>query len=277
MLKIRLPAQYCLVLIDQLNYSVLKPIKLLFTFSLTFISFHLYAQRISGIVVNRNTLLPIAHATINTPSQTTFTSATGQFTLTNIHNGDQVRVTFIGYQPYSLQYYALGSDTLRVYLEQSAISLNNVTIKARRNAHADSLKLRKEFAAVFNHKGATVKDAFITRNPYAYVPNDYITSTNNATTLISVNLLSVTDLLNKNKAPVSKLQKTLIREEQYNYVDQVFSKQKVREITKLKGDSLQSFMDKYRPSIADARSMTDYEAMMYIMKCYAEFIKPSTK
>lgn len=254
---------------------MLKLIKLLFTLSLTFISFHLYAQRISGIVVNRNTLLPIAHATINTPSQTTFTSATGQFTLTNIHNGDQVKVTFIGYKPYSLPYYALGSDTLRVYLEQIAISLNNVTIKARRNANADSLRLRKEFAAVFNHKGTSVKDAFITRNPYAYIPNDYITSTNNATTLISVNLLSVLNLLNKNKAPVSKLQKTLLKDEEYNYVDKVFSTQKVIQITKLKGDSLQAFMDKYRPSVNTAKTMADYEVIIYIKTCYVEFIKPA--
>jgi hypothetical protein len=33
-------------------------------------------------------------------------------------------------------------------------------------------------------------------------------------------------------------------------------------------------MDKYRPSIANARSMSDYEVMIYIKKCYAEFVKP---
>ncbi|MDB5142376.1 MAG: hypothetical protein JWQ66_1089, partial [Mucilaginibacter sp.] len=130
------------------------------------------------------------------------------------------------------------------------------------------------FAPVFNYKGTTIKDAFITRDPYVYKWDDFITSTNNATTLVSVNLLSVFDLLNKNNAPVSKLQKTLIREEQYNYVSQVFSKQKVTEITHLKGDSLQTFMDKYRPSAADTRSMSDYDVMMYIKKCYAEFVKP---
>lgn len=256
---------------------MIKIIKHSITFSLTIFSFHLFAQRITGIVVDKNTMLPIAHATVSISSQTTFTSATGQFTLTAIHNGDQVKVSCIGYKPYNSAFYALGQDTIRIYLEQSAISLKNVTIKAKRNANADSLRLRKEFASVFNYKGTSFKDAFITRNPYAYVPNDYITSTNNTTTLISVNLLSVIDLLNKNKVPVSKLQKTLIREEQYNYVDQVFSKQKVTEITKLKGDSLQTFMEKYRLSIADARSMTDYEVMIYIKKCYAEFIKPSTR
>ena len=46
------------------------------------------------------------------------------------------------------------------------------------------------------------------------------------------------------------------------------------EITHLKGDSLQTFMDKYRPSVADAKTMTDYEVMLYIKKCYGEFIKP---
>jgi hypothetical protein len=152
-----------------------------------------------------------------------------------------------------------------------------VTVKAKRNANTDSIRLRREFASVFNYKGTSIKDVFITHDPYVYKWNDFITSTNNATTLLSVNLFSVLDLLNRNNAPVSKLQKTLVREEQYNYVSLVFSKQKVTEITHLKGDSLQIFMDKYRPSVADAKTMTDYEMMIYIKKCYAEFIKPPKK
>jgi hypothetical protein len=253
---------------------VVKNIKLLFTLSFTLLSFQLFAQHISGIVVDKNTLLPIAHATVSIPSQTVLTSAAGQFTLIGMHNGDPLKVSCVGYRSYNASFYALVSDTIRIYLEQSIIALKDVAIKAKRNANTDSIRLRKEFVSVFNYKGTSIKDAFITRDPYVYKWDDFITSTNNATTILSVNLLSVVDLLNKNNAPVSKLQKTLIREEQYNYVSQVFSKQKVTEITHLKGDSLQTFMDKYRPSAADTRSMSDYDVMMYIKKCYAEFVKP---
>jgi hypothetical protein len=249
-------------------------VKLLITISLTLFSFQLFAQRISGIVVDKNTLLPIIHATATTLSQRVSTSVGGLFTIHNIHKGDTITISCVGYQSHKLVYYQPVSDTLRIYLDQNITSLKTVTIMGRRDTKADSIRLRKEFAPVFNQKAPTFKDAFITHSPYKYIPNDYITSTNNMTTLLSINLLSVLDLLNKNKAPVSKLQKTLLKDEEYSYVDRVFSRQKVISITKLSGDSLQTFMDKYRPSSATAKTMTDYEVMLYIKKSYDEFKKP---
>jgi hypothetical protein len=254
--------------------KVVKNAKLLFTLGLTIFSFQLFAQQLSGIVVDKNTLLPIAHTTVSIPSQTVFTTVAGQFTLTNIHKNDTVRISCIGYKPHYLVFEKPVSDTIRIYLEPNVTALKSVVIIGKHDPKADSIRLRKEFAPVFNYKSTTIKDAFITRDPYVYKWNDFITSTNNATTILSVNLLSVFDLLNRNNAPVSKLQKTLVRQEQYNYVSQVFSKQKVTEITHLKGDSLQTFMDKYRPSVADAKTMSDYEVMIYIKRCYAEFVKP---
>lgn len=243
------------------------------TIGLTLASLQLSAQHLSGVVMDRSTNLPIAHATVNTPSQTVFTSVIGQFTLSNVHKGDRVTVTCIGYKTYFSAFYLLNSDTTRIYLEQNVVSLKNVTIMSKRNANTDSINLRKQFSSVFDYKGTTVKDAFITRST-KYIPYNYINAPNNATTLLSVNLLEVLDLLNRNNAPMSKLQKTLIKDEQYNYVDQVFSKQKIIELTHLKGDSLQTFMDKYRPSLSQAKSMNDYEMLLYIKKSYGEFVKP---
>ena len=256
---------------------MIKSFRLLITIFLILFCSSLYAQRLSGIVLDRNTLLPIPHTTVSTSKQSVFTSALGQFTITNLRKGDTIRVTCVGYKYHYMVFSQPVSDTIRIYLEQAVTPLNSVVIIGKRPSNTDSIRLRKEYAPVFNHKDATIKDAFITRSPDVYHPNDYITSTNNFTTLLSVNLLSVLDLLNKNNAPVTKLQKMLIRDEQSNYVDQVFSNQKVTELTKLKGDSLQTFMDKYRPSIVDARSMSDYEVMIYIKKCYAEFVKPVGK
>ena len=235
----------------------------------------LYAQRLNGIITDRNTLLPIAHVTISTPHQTLFTSALGQFTLSDLHKGDTIKVSCIGYKSHFLVFSQPVSDTIRIYLEQTVTSLKSVVIIGKRCANADSIRLRKEFAPVFNYNGTTIKDAFITHSPYdAYKYNDFITSPHNMTTLLSVNLLQVMDWLGKNKAPTTKLQRVLLKDEQINYVDQVFSRQKVVELTHLRGDSLQNFMDKYRPSAATVRSMNDYEVMIYIKKSYTEFVKP---
>lgn len=234
----------------------------------------LYAQRLSGIVLDKNTLLPVPHTTISTLKQSVFTSLLGKFTIANLRKGDTIRVTCVGYKSHYLVFSQPVSDTIRIYLERSVTPLNSVVIIGKRPSNTDSIRLRKEFAPVFAYKGTTFKDVFIPNSTNILPYNDFITSTNNMTKLLSVNLLSVFDWLGKNKTPTSKLQQTLLRDEQSNYVDQVFSRPKVSELTHLKGDSLQTFMDKYRPSSAVAHTMNDYELMLYVKKCYAEFVKP---
>jgi hypothetical protein len=96
---------------------------------------------------------------------------------------------------------------------------------------------------------------------------------NSTSSLIGVNLLSVIGLLSKKNAPVSKMQKQLIKDEEYNYVDHIFSKEKVQSLTSLKGDSLQNFINEYRPSIKEVKQMTDYQVIIYIKKSYETFIK----
>lgn len=252
----------------------MKSFKLLIAFGLIVLCPALYAQQLSGLVLDRSTLLPIPHTTISTSRHTTFTTVRGLFTIDDLHRGDTIKVTSIGYKSHFLVYSQNVNDTIPVYLQQTATSLKSVVIIGKRPSNTDSIRLRREFAPVFAYKGTAFKDVFIPNSTNILPYNDFITSTNNMTTMLSVNLLSVIDWLGKNKTPTSKLQQTLLRDEQSNYVDQVFSRPNVVELTHLKGDSLQSFMDKYRPTSANARTMSDYEIMLYIKKCYAEFLKP---
>jgi len=233
----------------------------------------LYAQQLSGRVFDRNTLQSIPHATIVTPKLTTFTSDKGLFTVYNLRRGDTIKITFVGYKSHFLIYSQKVTDTIPIYLEQTVTSLKSVVIIGKRPTNTDSIKLRKEFAPVFNYKGTAFKDVFMPNSSYIKPYDDFITSTHSTATLLSVNLLQVIDWLGKSKSPTTKLQQTLLRDEQSNYVDQVFSKTKVVELTHLKGDSLQNFMDKYQPSAATVRTMSDYEVMIYIKRCYGEFVK----
>ena len=231
----------------------------------------LYAQKLSGRVLDRNTLQSIPHATIITPKQTTFTSDKGMFTVYGLRRGDTIKITFVGYKQHFVVYSQKVTDTIPVYLEQTVTSLKSVVIIGKRPSNTDSIKLRKEFAPVFAYKGTEFKDVFMSNSSYIKPYNDFITSTHSTATLLSVNLLQVIDWLGKNKTTTSKLQQTLLKDEQNNYVEQVFSRPKVVELTRLKGDSLQNFMDKYRPSPGKARIMNDYEMMTYIKRCYADF------
>ncbi len=168
----------------------------------------------------------------------------------------------------------LASDTVPIRQKQQSILLKEVTVRAIPDFRLDSIKTRKEYSSVFNYKSPGFKDIFI---PISFNKNTPVfpnIATNNTSTLISLNLLQVVGLITQSKAPVSKLQKKLLKDEENNYVDEMFSKQKVTAETGLKGDSLQNFMDRYRPSIIEIKRMTSYELMVYIKKSYAEFIKP---
>jgi hypothetical protein len=253
----------------------MKSLKLSIVLLLMVSSRILHAQQLNGRVLDHNTQQSIPHATIITPKQTTVTSDKGLFTVDGLRRGDTIKITFVGYKPHFLVYSQKITDTIPIYLEQTVTSLKSVVIIGKRPSNTDSIKLRNEFGSVFNYKGTAFKDIFMSNSSYIKPYNDFITSTHSTATLVSVNLFQVLYWLGRNKTPTSKLQKTLIKDEQTNYIDQVFSRQKVVELTHLKGDSLQKFMDKYRPSAGVARTMSDYEMMIYIKKCYGEFVNCS--
>ncbi|MBC8987010.1 carboxypeptidase-like regulatory domain-containing protein [Pedobacter sp. N36a] len=246
--------------------------RLIILIFLVYLSNQLFAQQVTGLVVDETTKIPIMNARVTTSSYGTFTTATGRFSLNNVHFGDTITVSHMGYESYHFRHSnSSKSDTMLILLKVSPIALQEIAIKGIRNYTQDSLNRRKEFASVFAYKAPKFKDIFITKS--ANTSAHYSPFQNSTSTLVSVNLLSVIGLLTKNKTPVSKLQKKLLKEEEYNYVDHVFSREKVRSLTSLKGDSLQNFMTEYRPSIEEAKQMTDYRLLLYIKKSYDEFTK----
>ncbi len=87
-------------------------------------------------------------------------------------------------------------------------------------------------------------------------------------------MLSVISLMGKKPNPQSKLQQKLIKEEEERYLDSTFSKRMVQNLTGLRRDSLQTFMQLYRPNIDTAKYMSDYDIILHIKKSYQEYIKP---
>lgn len=242
---------------------------------LLLLPYWLLAQAIQVKVKDEVTGNPVTQATVKAGFTTTLTNAKGYFSLPGFHAGDTVNISHLGYKSYRLLLTKqVFTDTLLVYLQPMSVVLKSVTVRGSRNYKLDSLRNRQMFASVFAYKAPGLKDAFIHNANLAYTPNNYITNPNNTTAIASINVLQVISLLGKKKAPVSKLQKTLIADEQYNYVNRSFSRQRVMALTPLKGDSLDRFMDKYRPSVTQAKMMTDYELNMYIKNSYTEFTKP---
>ena len=179
---------------------------------LTLLSFKLFAQRLNGVVADKFTNQPIQNVNVQTISFATITSIGGKFSLPNIRMGDTIKFSCIGYRSYYVTFNKISTDTMLIYLEQDHILLKNVTINGVNGYKMDSINKRKEFAAIFAYKSSGFKNIFITKSPYVYTPYSYNTALNSTASIVSVNLLSVIGLLNKNKAPVSRLQKTLLKD-----------------------------------------------------------------
>src|ERR1700744_4040080 len=234
----------------------------------------LLAQRIDGVVLDKVTHRPVVFATVAAANSITTTNTDGRFSIPNIAPGDSLKITCIGYKIYKTGIELSTPKSITIYMAPVSILLNDVVVKVKHDPKLDSLRVRKEFAAAFEYKRPTFKDMFITIDPYVYTPNDYIHAGNSTASILSVNLLPLISLLSKkSNDPNSKLQQTLLRDEETEYVDRAFSKQKIRSLTNLKGDSLLDFMDTYRPTIKQAKKMSDYDMVVYIKKSYTDFIK----
>jgi len=156
------------------------------------------------------------------------------------------------------------TDTVKT----SAVKLKTVDIKAFRNTRLDSLFNRKNFANVYKYKGSGFMDLF---SQQASFSKDYQRFQNSTSSIIGINLLNLPGLLGKKNNPTDKLKQTLIKEEKTQYVNRIFSKQLIAEVTGLEGDSLQLFQDKYRPGYDTAKQITTYELIRYIKSCLKEF------
>ncbi|MFD1255351.1 hypothetical protein ACFQ3S_00960 [Mucilaginibacter terrae] len=248
----------------------MRPIAMLIMMMLA--SMPLFAQRVNGIVFDRSTSQPIALATVKSGYNVIATDMAGKFSFNLRSVNDTALVTNMGYKPYHVVFKA-SADTIKIYLQQVSILLKDVKVASRRDFKKDSVRNRRMFSSVYNYKAPGIKDALTQKAILAYIPSNQINVQNSTTSLMGVNVLSLIGLLNKNKNSINKLQKVMLKDEESSYIERVFSKQKVENVTMLKGDSLQNFIIKYRPSVTEAKNMTEYELVMYIKKSYAEFIK----
>lgn len=238
-----------------------------------FLLFHqAVAQKLTGIVKDFNSHLPIENVQVYTIKQTTRTDHDGKFTIEKLTKGDNLSLRLMGYKTVEFVFGEAVADTI-IFLQSISISLNEVKVETKRNYKLDSINLRSEYAKVFNAAAPKLTDIFIKRNPNYKNPFPGL-NPNSTSSLVSVNVLQVLNLLLKKKDPVNKLKSMLLKEEENRYVDYIFSKAVISKITGLKGDSLTIFTNKYRPEAARLKQMNNYEITIYIKRCYAEFLKP---
>ena len=136
------------------------------------------------------------------------------------------------------------------------------------------MQIREDFAKVFAYKDPTIKDVLVKKGLRYKTQGSNLVS-NSTSSILSLDILRTIGLLTKNKNSLSKLKKVQLKDEETNYINNRFSPEKISSITKLEDDSLNNFIEKYRPSAAEIRKMNDYEILMYVKRSYVDFIKPN--
>ncbi|MEJ7693435.1 carboxypeptidase-like regulatory domain-containing protein [Daejeonella sp.] len=241
----------------------------------------LQGQTFRARVLDLVTKEAISGATVKGKSST-LTDAEGNFSLTNVKAGDTLRIIHLGYRTYVFTFNALHPGFAfgkppEISLQRNSILLNEVFVSSFRDSRADSIKNREDFATEFAYKAPSFKDIFVLKSPEESMARHVDVHRGNnpysASNLMKIDVLQMVSFLSKNKTAPSKLQKALLQDEGDKYIDRLFSKEAVIALTKLKGDSLKNFMIQYRPTLAVARSKTEYEMIAYIRTRYLEFIK----
>ncbi|MFC4212199.1 hypothetical protein ACFOWA_13455 [Pedobacter lithocola] len=240
--------------------------------SILILSNKLYAQQFNGQVFDYQSKLPIEQVVVSYGKQTIITGSDGRFKLDRIPSIAIVKIRKLGYEQYELNLNSNLPD-LSVYLQATSIDLNDVTILSKRDYVADSLKMRADNESVFAYKAPTINDVLVQKGwRYPTIGSNLVS--NSTSSIISLDVLKTIGLITKNKSSISKLQKVELNDEETTYINRRFDAKKIAAITKLKGDSLQSFIKQYKPSATQIRKMNDYQILLYVKKSYSEFIKP---
>ena len=169
--------------------------------------------------------------------------------------GDHVSFSSVGYVADTVTVTAsmLTAD-FPVYLDIRAQTLKAVRVGEFSNYQLDSMDRRKEYSWVYDHY------------------NTPLTEHNRQGDGVGVTLNIFRNASSKEKQR-EKLEKRLAKEEEEFYVDSRYNKDLVTKITRLRGDSLVQFMQKYRPSYDYCRRAANVDILVYINDSYKQYMK----
>ena len=145
-----------------------------------------------------------------------------------------------------------------VYLLQNIVQLEEIGVGGLTKYQVDSTSRAEEFADVLNTPGTKLVGG----------------NGNTPTDGVGVTFSPISHFSKKEKDQ-RRFKRMFYKQEDAYYVDSKFPYQYVAQITGLKGDSLRTFMFKYRPSYAFCRANDKSAMMEYINDKYREFVHQS--
>jgi hypothetical protein len=169
--------------------------------------------------------------------------------------GDLLVFSSVGFRPDTLVISPpmLSSD-YPVYMEPKVVTLQSVRVGSLSNYQIDSLERREEYSWVYDH-GEEKRFARERKGDGVG---------------ISLNILRNASHADKDR---ESLKKRLLREEENYYVDFRYPREYVARLTHLKGDSLQHFMEHFKPSYDFCRKAANVDILVFINDSYKKFMR----
>jgi hypothetical protein len=215
------------------------------------------AQLLTGKVFKKNSTEGIPSVSIHniTEQRYDLSDEDGSYKITAAP-GDHIAFSSVGYIADTVTVTASLLTTFTpIYLEIRPQNLQAVRVGEYNNYQLDSMDRRKEYAWVYDHDNTP-------RMAKDRQGSDGVG--------VTLNIFRNSGTAAQQRV---HLKKRLEKEEQDYYIDFRYNKDYVAKITKLKGDSLQQFMQRYRPSYDYCRKAANVDILVYISDSYKQFMK----
>lgn len=213
--------------------------------------------QIRGTVYDATQKNPLGNVVVaSNRGRNTVTDSSGNYTIT-LQPDDSIYFSYAGkgtkkYLVKEITYPYAFDMSLKV--KQQNV-LPNVTVIAR-NYHQDSAENRADYAKVFNYRKV---------NPLSTI------NSNGGVTGIDPN--SIIDLFRvKHNRRIQALQTRLLEQEQDKYITYRFNKAVIKKLTGLQGQSLDTFIQRYRPSYDFVQACNDLELYQYIWLAGKQYV-----
>ena len=214
---------------------------------------------VSGTVYDITARRPLeAVGVISSSGKGTLTDSLGKYSITVLAK-DSIWFSLIGKTTMKYPVDTINNlDNFNVMIHLRATELPEVKV---RNSYYkyDSMMNRKDYAKVFNFKKPTLG---LSSNP-GYNPGGLT---------VGFDLDEIINMFRfKRNRSILTLQKRLLQQEEDAYINNRYSKQFVRKITKLQSPELDTFMVRYRPDYELVKLLNDLELGYYIEQSFEQY------
>lgn len=231
--------------------------KYLFFFSLILSVSGIFAQvKISGRVFDISGKVPLeAVSVLSSSGNGTVSDSDGRYTIV-LNEKDSIWFSYLTKPTNKYLVRTIpNKENFEIALHVYPTTLKEIRFTPK-NYRMDSIQNRQDYAKAFNFRKPGIETSI---NPGGGVGMD-------------INSLISMFQFRKNRRMLA-FQERLLREEADAFIDHRFNRALVIRLTGLRGDELNTFMERYRPNIEFTQNTSDYDFQAYIKRAFQQYTR----